>query len=103
MKNKKKLDYKKDLLLLVGVILLTLWQINFIDWFPEYKTAISWVLYYLISVFLIYLLIDGFKNRGVNKNYYILFPAAFIFLALLVFTFLPEELKSKISFIRMFE
>jgi len=102
-KKSKKLEYLSELFFVVMVILLTLWQINFIDIFPEYKVTISRVLYFLISVFLIYFLIDGSKNRGKIKNFLILFPAATLFLALLVFSFIPEELKNSNSFIKIFE
>jgi len=57
----------------------------------------------LISLSLIYFLIDGFKNRGKIKKILILFPAAFLFLALLIFSFLPEELKNSNLFIKLFE
>ena len=57
MKNSRKIfEYLPELFFVVVAVLLTLWQINFIDLFPEYKVIISRVLYFLISVFLIYFL-----------------------------------------------
>ena len=99
----KKFEYWNELLIVAGAILLTLWQIDFIDWFPEYKVVISRILYFLILVFLIYFLVDGFKNKDRNKKCYILLPAAIIFLVLLVYSFLPEDLKSTISFMKIVE
>lgn len=89
---------------IIAPIVLTLWQFDFIDWFPEYKLIFSRFIYMIAFCCLIYLFIHDFKNTDIDQHgNYILLPAALIFLFLLVYSFLPEKIKSLLLFMKLFE
>lgn len=103
-KNGKRNEYWKEFLLVVLVVLLTLWQISFIDWFPDNKAIISRIIYFLALCCLVYFLIDDYKDKNSHKQFsHFTLIIAIVFLLLLVYSFLPANLKNNFSFLKILE